>query len=430
MTASQTEKPRIVFLHFTAPPVVGGVEVVIAEQIRLFSQAGYETLVIAGRKAETEPDEIGPVSIIPAMDSENPTYMSLQPALDQSELPDEFHRLQQEIATGLRRALRPMDVIIAHNIMTTHFNMALTAAVHQLVEEGGLRRLIIWCHDISRHVNPERDVVQRQGMPWDLLRTYIDTATYVAVSSTRKRSLARILDCPPERIQVIPNGVDPTQLLGLSELGKELIHEFDLFAADLIVLMPVRITKVKNLEFAMRVVHALKASGRVVRLIITGPPDPHVLDIPEYYEGLLREREQLHLRDEVIFIHEGTDMHPAPLILETEVVGELYRVADLILMPSTREGFGMPVLEAGLVGRPVFATSIPVVEELPAFKYLIQADESPESVAGRIEQWAETDAAHGLRRHVRTSLTWSRIFARKILPLVQTLVASQDRPGA
>ncbi len=430
MTSGEPERPRIVFLHFTAPPVVGGVEAVIAEHIRLFSDAGFPTLVVAGRAAETEADGVGPVHIIPEMDSENPVYLSLQPEIDESRVPPQFRELQEKIEAGLRGILQPSDIVIAHNIMTTHFNLALTGAVHQLVEEGRLPQLIVWCHDISRHVNPERDAVQRFGQPWDLLRTRIDGATYVAVSSSRRGSLAKILHCAPELIRVISNGVDPVQLLGLSELGMELIREFDLMAADLILLMPVRITKVKNIEFALEVTEALKKAGMVVRLIVTGPPDPHVAEIPEYYQGLLDQRRRLGLTEEAIFVHEGMRKHPAPLILETDTVAELYRISDLILMPSIREGFGMPVLEAALVDRPVFATPIPVLEELPDFKHVIQFNESAESVATRIRQWTESDEAHRLRRHVRSNLTWSKIFARKILPLVEGVASSKNRPAA
>ncbi len=74
-----------------------------------------------------------------------------------------------------------------------------------------------------------------------------------------------------------------------------------------------------------------------------------------------------------------------------------------------------------MVGRPVFATSIPATQELPDFQYLIGKDEPPESVAARIRKWASTDAAHALRVRTRQDFTWSGIFARKILPFVTAI---------
>ncbi len=87
-------------------------------------------------------------------------------------------------------------------------------------------------------------------------------------------------------------------------------------------------------------------------------------------------------------------------------------------MPSLREGFGLPVLEAGLSDKPVFAARMPVIEGLDRFDYLIEPDESPESVAARIREWSESDASHRLRRRVRREYTWSSIFSQKIEPLL------------
>ena len=423
MKPDEAGRPRIVFLHFTAPPIVGGVEAVIAEHVRLFREAGYPTLIVAGRAADEPEEDLGEVVIIPELDSENPQYLEIHESLEKEIVPNEFGRLRSSIQRQLEEMLQRDDIVIAHNIMTTHFNLALTAAVHEAVHAGRLPRLIVWCHDISRHVNPERDTEQYHGGPWDLLRTRIQGASYVAVSTARQESLASILDCSPSQIQVIPNGVDPVELLALSEVGRHLARAYGLFSAELVILMPVRITRVKNIEFALQVLNHLKQSGMDVRLVVTGPPDPHVPEIRGYVDDLKDLRKKLSLEEDAIFVNDGTTRHPGPLLIEWPVVAELYRVADLILMPSIREGFGMPVLEAGLVGRPVFATSIPATQELPDFQYLIQKDEPAESVAERIRQWAASDATHAQRVQVRRDFTWQGIFARKILPLIREVAS-------
>ncbi len=411
-------RPRIVFVHYTAPPIVGGVEAVIAEQVRLFREAGYPTLIIAGRAAEEPAEGVGEVVVIPEMDSENPEYLEIHQELEKSKLPRHFSEMKASIERQMEKVLKPDDIVIAHNVLTTHFNLALTAAIHGLVSRTVLTRLIVWCHDISRHVNPERDVPHYHGQPWDLLRTLIPGATYVAVSTARQRTLAAILSCPPERIQVIRNGVDPVQLLALSEIGEHLARVYGLFQADLVMLMPVRITKIKNIEFAFQVEAALKQAGLQVRLIITGPPDPHVEEIHDYVDDLRELRKQLALEDEAIFVYDGTPRYPSPFLIDASVVAELYRICDLVLMSSHREGFGMPVFEAAFLGRPVFASHIPATDELSGFQYFIEHDEAPDAVAERIHHWADSDAAHILRRTIRREYTWSSIFERRIVPLV------------
>jgi len=43
------EKPTTAILHYTAPPVVGGVEAVIDAHARIFLQMGYPVSIIAGQ---------------------------------------------------------------------------------------------------------------------------------------------------------------------------------------------------------------------------------------------------------------------------------------------------------------------------------------------------------------------------------------------
>ena len=99
------------------------------------------------------------------------------------------------------------------------------------------------------------------GYPWDLLRTYREDVTYVTVSLHRQAELAGLLGCSPERIHVVYNGVDPADLYSLSEEGQALIERLDLDDADLILLMPVRITQAKNIELGLQVTAQLKARG-------------------------------------------------------------------------------------------------------------------------------------------------------------------------
>ncbi|HLF02130.1 MAG TPA: glycosyltransferase family 4 protein [Anaerolineales bacterium] len=416
-------KPRVIILHYTAPPIVGGVEAVIAEHARLLTAAGYPTTLVSGRGGAADlPQEVG-VEIVPEIDSAYPQNVEIAAALDSGNVPTEFSRLQARIASTSANIMREGDIVFAHNVLTTHFNLPLTAAIHQLVDRGTIRRLIVWTHDVSRYVNQASGATLRFGYPWDLLRTKRAGFVYVAVSSRRRRTLAEVLNCPADHIRVVPNGVDPAMLLGLSDLGQHLVEEHGLLSADLVVLMPVRITRAKNIEFALHVVAALKSAGATIRLVITGPPDPHSLDAQAYYAGLKALRDELRLGPEVVFIYDGTSRYPAPLLLHPSTIAELYRVSDLVLMSSHREGFGMPILEAAIVDRPVFTTHVPVIDDLDedSVVHLIPPDESPQTVAGRMLTWASQDLAHRLRRLARRNYTWSTIFSTSIEPLLKDL---------
>ncbi len=412
-------KPNVSILHYSALPVIGGVENVIADHSRLLLRAGYPVTILTGRGG-TSPAQAGAnVIVIPEIASEYPENQEISRALDQGSILPQFRELQTRIELSLTAALPEQGILIVHNALNAHYNMPLTAALYGLLEVGGLPLTVAWVHDICRYVNPHSGFEQRYGTPWDLLRTYHPEIRYEAVSVRRQRMLADTLACPPERIGVIPNGVAPETLLGLSDLGESVVKDFRLYEADLILLMPVRVTRAKNIEFALTVTAALKQAGQKVRLVVTGPPDPHSQDSQEYYQQLLAQRRALAVEQEAAFMYEGVSGHPMPLVIESGGVAELYRLADVVLMPSLREGFGLPVLEAGLTRAAIFTTEIPAVDEVGADGvHLIADGESAEQLAARIVEWAERDMGQRLRRRVRQQYTWQAIFERDIEPLM------------
>jgi glycosyltransferase involved in cell wall biosynthesis len=244
--------------------------------------------------------------------------------------------------------------------------------------------------------------------------------TDVVVSQDRQRTLATLLGCPLEQIQVIYNGVYPKVLLGLSAEGQALVSRLNLLESDLILLMPVRITKAKNIEYAIHVAAALKARGCRPKLVLTGPPDPHDEESVAYFRTLQELRRDLGVEEEMRFVFESGPDPDEPFTIDAQVVGDLLRVSDAMFMPSHAEGFGMPVLEAGLVGVPILCTDIPAAEEIGGEGVILfDADEDPAHVAELILAWVERSPAHRLRRRTRQNYTWRAIFQRDIKPLLK-----------
>jgi glycosyltransferase involved in cell wall biosynthesis len=413
------KRPETAILHYTAPPVVGGVEAVIQAHTRVFTQAGYPVTVIAGRgeKAALPPD--ASFVLIPEMDSQHSQSVQMSATLEQGEVPSDFDVIVNQLIETLTSTLSRFDHVIAHNVFTKHFNLPLTAALHLLLDAGTIRHCIAWCHDFTWTSPSSRSKVH-PGYPWDLLRAYRTDATYVVVSQRRQRTLAALLGCSPEQIRVVYNGVDPDMLLGLSPEGSDLMTRLGLLESDLVLLMPVRVTRAKNIEYALHVVAALKARGCRPRLIVTGPPDPHNVESMAYFQTLQALRKQLGVEEEMRFVFESGPDSDHPLVIDERAVGDLFRVSDVMFMPSHREGFGMPVLEAGLVGVPVVCTYVPSAEEIGgADVILFDAAEDPTHLARRIMARAEQSPVHRLRRRVRQNYTWRAIFHRDIKPLLE-----------
>lgn len=411
---------KVGILHYSAPPVIGGVENVILAHIRLLIQAGYSVAVLAGR-GEPESLPSGTEFIgIPGMDSQHPQIVEISRELEQGRVPPEFEDIANQLAEALAPGLQPMDLLIVHNVFTKHFNLPLTAALFRLLERGVIRRCVAWCHDLT-WTSPNSRSKVHAGYPWDLLRTQRSDVTYVTVSQERQQELAGLFECPPEQIDVIYNGVDPQELLALSEEGLALIDRLSLWDSDLNLLMPVRVTQAKNIELALHVVASLKEKGIHPKLIVTGPPDPHDPANMKYFQRLMNLREELGVVYQMRFVYESGPDPTTPLTVEMPIVAQLMRVSDALFMPSHREGFGMPVLEAGLAGIPVFcSTQVPAAKEIGGQDVVRFAPgAAPEQVASLIVNWMESSPVLQLRRRVRQELTWRGIFHRQILPLLR-----------
>ncbi len=411
--------PRIAILHYSAPPVVGGVEAVILAHAKTLVQAGYAVTILAGRGEAGALPEGADLLLVPEIDSQHPEIARMSARLEQGQVPDGFEAMREQLAKTLAPALGQFDNLVVHNVLTKHFNLPLTAALDRLLDMAMLPHCIAWCHDFTWTSTSSGSKVH-PGYPWDLLRTQRPDVTYVVVSKRRQQELAGLFGCPENEIRVVYNGVDPKMLLGLSAEGAALVEHLGLLEQDLVLLMPVRVTQAKNIEYALRVVAALKARGCRSKLILTGPPDPHDAASMAYFLSLQGLRRDLGVEEEMRFVFESGPDPEKPYLVDASVVGDLFRVSDLMFMPSHREGFAMPVLEAGLAGIPVVCTEVPAAVEIGGEDVItFDLDGTPDRLAARILAWAESSPIHRLRRRVRQNYTWQAILRRDIEPLLR-----------
>lgn len=406
---------NISILHYAAPPIVGGVESTIYHHSRLLVEAGYSVAVIAGR-GESFNNEI-PFHLIPEIDSRHPEVIEVGRALARGEVPNEFLALREKLFNELSSHLNNSDVLIVHNVITLHKNLALTAAL-KLLSELKNSDFIAWCHDFAWQDSLYTPDLHA-GYPWDLLRSPWSGVRYVAVSNDRKHKLANLLGIPNTEITVIPPGVDVYQFLNLSPLTQLIVNRLNLLNAVPLILLPARITRRKNIEFAIQVIASLKQFYPQVALVITGPPGPHNPKNIAYLESLRALRKELGIDKNIHFLYEFGD-NDQTLNLPDEVIADFYRLSDLLLFPSQREGFGIPILEAGLARMPIFASDIPPVHESSAGSAnLFDPNGDPKEVATSVQAYLESDRTYRLRKQVMGQFTWQSILNNRIIPLIE-----------
>jgi glycosyltransferase involved in cell wall biosynthesis len=407
---------RIALVHYSAPPVVGGVESVLAQHARLMTRAGHAVRIVAGR-AEQWDDRI-PVVRLPLIDSRHPRVLALKAALDRGNVPAGFEVLVTEIAQDLRAAVSDVDVVIAHNVCSLAKNLALTAAFQQMQADrlrslASLPRLILWHHDLA-WTTPRYRAELHDGYPWDLLRADWG-ARHVVVSDLRHHELADLLHIPLASITVVPNGVDQTAFLKLADTTQALLDRLELDEAGPILLLPVRLTPRKNIELALRVLAALRLELPHAVLIIPGHLGAHNPANAEYFARLKAVRAELHLSNAAHFLAELSDE-----FLPDEVIADFYRLADALILPSREEGFGIPLIEAAFSRLPVFCTDIPPLQALGGEDVTyFSPDAEPAVVATAIASRLTGDPIYRFAARARLSYTWKQVYARHIAPLLE-----------
>lgn len=398
---------RIVLLHYSAPPIVGGVESVLGHHARLLTEAGHQVRIVAGRGAQT--DERVEFVQVPMVDSRHPVVESIKKDLDRGHIPKEFEELTQRLSAELGEIFSNADCLIAHNVCSLNKNLILTAALKQISEQYKHLQVILWHHDLA-WTTPRYRAELHDGYPWNLLCEAWDGAEQVTISEFRRRELAELMNLPDEKIWVIPNGVDVPRFFKLESLTANLMDQLGLLDAWPILLLPVRITPRKNIELAIQVLAELRREYPQAKLIVTGPLGPHNPANLAYFEKLSALRDSLGVQDSVCFLAELIREY-----LPDEVISDFYHLADLLFMPSREEGFGIPVLEAGLAGLPAFCADIPPLRDLGgSFVNYFSLDESPERIAAEIIDALLTDRLFGARVQVRSKYSWQKIYQDQI----------------
>jgi len=403
---------KIALLHYSVPPIVGGVEGVIAHHARLMSADGYSVRLIAAR-GDALSERI-PLIAMPLADSRHERVLLVKAPLDRGEVIDDFEVVRDKLAIELQIALSGVDVLIAHNVCSLNKNLALTAALYQLHSSGRLPRLILWHHDLA-WTTPRYQHELHNGYPWDLLRTDWGNTTHVVVSELRRIELAELMKMNPDSIHVIPNGVDVARFYKLESQTQALLEQTHLLDAAPILLLPVRVTPRKNIELALHTLAELRKQFSNAALVVTGPLGPHNGDNVKYFETLTNLRTQLGLQNAVHFLAELVDS-----FLPDEVIADFYRVADALFFPSREEGFGIPLIEAAFSHLPAFCADIPPLRALGLEDAdFFSPDEEPAKIASLIADHFQSSAVSRLSMRARSSFRWEAIYRQHIAPLLK-----------
>ncbi|MEE9567287.1 MAG: glycosyltransferase family 4 protein [Desulfobacteria bacterium] len=407
---------RIGLLHYSCPPLVGGVEEILSQQASIFHRMGHSISVLAGMGEVYTKDF--PVRIEPLLGSKNADIIKAHKEVKEGHQ-DAFERPTNRIYRILKDWSHELDVILAHNVLHMPFNLPLTLALQRLADSENGATVVSWAHDSPYfEANPRKYLMK---LPWTILSQPHQNIHYVTISHYRMKLFKQHFG--ETTWHVIRNGIDPARFFYLDPKSVRLSEELDLFGRDLVVAQPARITPRKNLELSIHIIRELKLLGHNVLLILTGPYDLHEGRAVSYYRRLRYWINELGLKDNIAVLAEYRFRDRTRLVPDRIFIRDLYLMADILLMTSKDEGFGLPLLEAGMIKLPIACSEIGPFREVAEGVCFFGLDEPPRSIAGRIMEYLGRTDTHTMFRNVMRKYVWDVVCKRDALPFLRKIAA-------
>jgi len=290
----------------------------------------------------------------------------------------------------IRRRIRPLWDLVGLFRLRSFLRREEYSIVHTHTSKGGfIGRLAAWLAGVPVIVHTVHGFAFHEQSP-ALVRILYSALErlaarwchrIVSVSEFHERWAVELNICSPLQIQAIPNGITPPGRSDGCELTR-LRHELGVGEGDLLILTPARLAADKGLSYLVEAAAILNRDVGGYRIAIAG-------------DGPVRARLERLARDRgvsgaVTFLGFRQD------------IGDLLAAADLVVLPSLREGLSISLLEAMAAGKPIIASSIGSHREVAAQAEMARLvpPADPVALAEAIQEFAGDPA---LRAHLAAS---------------------------
>ena len=304
-----------------------------------------------------------------------------------------FNHFMEKKVAELSRSVK-FDIIHIHDWLTAeagvsskHFlNKSLVSTVHS-TEVGRSQGL---------H-NPDSFLID--GIEWWM--TY-EAKRVIVCSNSVKWELESHFNLPHDKVTVIPNGVEISNF-NLNINREEVKRRYGIKPNERIVLFIGRLVPQKGVDTLIKAVPLIIQRHRDARILIAGDGWSRT-----YLEELVKS---MGLRDHVRFLGFISDWELADLMV----------AADVLVVPSVYEPFGIVALEGMAAGTPVVATNIGGLSEIIEHDKtgVLVYPRNPESIAWGVNRvlsdrkyadWLVRNA----RKKVLEAYSWEEIAKRTV----------------
>jgi glycosyltransferase involved in cell wall biosynthesis len=287
-------------------------------------------------------------------------------------------------------------------------------ALHSLASTApawGAFRRVVTIHDVIYRIYPEahfgiRSWAMRLLVPLAARRSH----RIIVPSRSTQDDLVRLLNVPPEKIDVVAEGIGSTgPAAALSESETRARYALD---NRLVILATSAKRPHKNLPRLLAALALIPQARRPV-LVLPGYSTPH----------------ETELRQRITAFGLENDVRLVGWVTPEELEG-LYGTAACFVFPSLYEGFGLPVLEAMSRGVPVACSDRGSLEEIAGGAARLFDPEQPEAIAAAIESLlydaGEAERYRSAGRARAATFSW-RATARATLASYERALAPAER---
>lgn len=190
----------------------------------------------------------------------------------------------------------------------------------------------------------------------------------IADSEHSRRDIIEVLGVPADKVRRVYLGVDPKYRPLPSAVKAEVKQR--LGVKDRLALFAGRADPYKNLISLVRAAEAVNARGKLhCTVVVAGEKDSRYPEVDNYIN-----RAGIH--NEVQFLGSLDEGELIPL----------YNAADVLVLPSLYEGFGLPPLEAMACGTPVICSNRASLPEVVGDAAILVEPTDVRAIAGAMER--------------------------------------------
>ena len=323
-------------------------------------------------------------------------------------IPDTHLSIQQDLLPLLPHIFKILEEYTAkeklrYDIVHSHY--WLSGCLGSLIQEKWHIPHVIMFHTLGLMKNPtdpgEREARQRVSQEKKLV---MQSQKIIAPTHQEKKNLIDLYNTSPDKIDIIPGGVnlDIFQINRQKDARKAIHIDFD----EPLLLFVGRFAVEKGIALLFEAIQLLHKKMSVQLIIIGGDGnhDPRKRD-------LVDRAVQLHIEKQVHFAGR-VDHQQLPLY---------YNAADLVVMPSLYESFGLVCLEALACGTPVVSTNVGIMPSIldGETNGATISDASPRSLATAIENFFSNKRSPALNsqqiRQTVVKFSWQHVATETLL---------------